>query len=384
VLNRVIVDPEHGTIDSPLHPSQVEIISGAPEALAALTGAGYGLVIISNQPALAKGKTTRKNLEQTHERVLELVQSRGGRILSSHICWHRAEDNCGCRKPKTGLIEEAFQQHGGYSLEGSWMVGDGVTDVQAGFAYGLRTAFLGSRKSDAVDIFEKNGALPTLWAQDLLDFAARILRKDHGEEVQEVMADSFSKQFLDESIDVIRKLDADSIERVAVGLAGVRSNGRLFILGVGGSAGHASHAVNDFRKICGFEAYAPTDNVSELTARINDDGWDTCFAEWLRGSRLGKNDAVLVFSVGGGSREKNISVNLVRALEAAKQSGAKIFGVVGKEGGFTRQVADACIVIPVVSPERITAHTEGLCSVVWHLLVSHPALKMAPTKWESV
>jgi D-sedoheptulose 7-phosphate isomerase len=196
---------------------------------------------------------------------------------------------------------------------------------------------------------------------------------------------TFSEEFLKESLLVIQKLDQASIEATAQGLGRVRDQGgRLFILGVGGSAGHAGHAVNDFRKLCGFEAYAPTDNVSELTARINDEGWETCFSEWLKGSHLSARDAVLVFSVGGGNREKNVSINLVRALETAKSVSAHIFGIVGKDGGYTKQVAEACIVIPVVSPERITPHTEGFCAVVWHLLVSHPKLKMTATKWESI
>ena len=194
----------------------------------------------------------------------------------------------------------------------------------------------------------------------------------------------FTTQYLDESVDLIRKLDVADIEKLAIGLAQVRAEGgRLFILGVGGSAGHASHAVNDFRKICGFEAYCPTDNVSELTARVNDEGWDSSFAEWLKVSRLGPKDGVLVFSVGGGNREKKVSVNLVLALELAQRVGARIFGIVGKDGGYTKQSADACVVIPVVSPDRITPHTEGFCAVVWHLLVSHPELKRAATKWES-
>jgi len=195
---------------------------------------------------------------------------------------------------------------------------------------------------------------------------------------------TFTKTFLDESISIIQKLDADSIEKLAEGLGAERdAGGRLFILGVGGSAGHAGHAVNDFRKICGFEAYAPTDNVSELTARVNDEGWDTCFSEWLKGSRLKKGDAVLVFSVGGGNREKNVSVNLVKSLELAKDVGAKIFGIVGRDGGFTKQTADACVIIPTVHADRVTPHTEGFCAVVWHLLVSHPALAKSKTKWES-
>ena len=195
----------------------------------------------------------------------------------------------------------------------------------------------------------------------------------------------FTRTFLDESINLLQKLDVTAIENVASGLAEVRARGgRLFVLGVGGSAGHASHAVNDFRKICGFEAYTPTDNVSELTARVNDEGWDTCFSEWLKVSRLRQGDGLLIFSVGGGNRDKNVSVNLVRSLELAKQVGASIFGIVGRDGGYTKQVADACVVIPVVSPDRITPHTEGFCAVIWHLLVSHPKLAANPTKWESV
>jgi D-sedoheptulose 7-phosphate isomerase len=197
--------------------------------------------------------------------------------------------------------------------------------------------------------------------------------------------ESFTKKYLDESLEIVRKLDASAIEAVAEGLASVRDGGgRLFILGVGGSAGHAGHAVNDFRKLCAFEAYAPTDNVSELTARVNDDGWDTCFVEWLRGSRLRAGDGVLVFSVGGGNREKNVSVNLVRSLELAREVGAKIFGIVGRDGGFTKQTSTACVLIPTVAAERTTPHTEGFAAVVWHLLVSHPKLQRAPTKWESV
>jgi D-sedoheptulose 7-phosphate isomerase len=195
----------------------------------------------------------------------------------------------------------------------------------------------------------------------------------------------FVRLYLEESVRVLQSLDAAELEALALGLGRVRdAGGRLFILGVGGSAGHASHAVNDFRKICGFEAYAPTDNVSELTARINDEGWDTSFSEWLKVSRLGANDALLIFSVGGGNREKNVSPNLVRALELAESVGANVFGVVGKDGGATKRAAQACVVIPPLYADRITPHTEGLAAVVWHLLVSHPALKRRATRWESV
>ena len=196
---------------------------------------------------------------------------------------------------------------------------------------------------------------------------------------------SFTARYLSESAEILARLDPKAIDAVAAGLARIRAGGgRLFVLGVGGSAGHAGHAVNDFRKLCGFEAYAPTDNVSELTARINDEGWDSCFVEWLRGSRLRQGDGVLVFSVGGGSRERNVSVNLVRALEHAREVGAHVFGIVGRDGGTTATLADACVVIPTVAAERVTPHTEGMCAIVWHLLVSHPELQRSPTKWESV
>lgn len=196
---------------------------------------------------------------------------------------------------------------------------------------------------------------------------------------------SFTQIFFEETVKILQEINHQTVEDLATGLAAVRERGgRLFVLGVGGSAGHAGHAVNDFRKIAGIESYAPTDNVSELTARTNDEGWDTTFAAWLEGSRLNAKDAILVFSVGGGNQEKNVSVNLVRALELAKARGASIYGIVGKDGGFTNKVANACVVIPPLAPERITPHTEGLCAVVWHLLVSHPALKIQQTKWEGL
>jgi D-sedoheptulose 7-phosphate isomerase len=195
---------------------------------------------------------------------------------------------------------------------------------------------------------------------------------------------SYSEQHLRETAAVVAKLDPNLCEKAVTLLADVRGRGgRLFVLGVGGSAANASHAVNDFRKIVGMECYAPTDNVSELTARTNDDGWTTVFAEWLKGSRLNAKDAVLVFSVGGGNAEKNVSANLVTALQLAKERGATVLGVVGRDGGYTAQVADVCLVIPTVNAKNTTPHTEAFQSVIWHLLVSHPALKTAETKWES-
>lgn len=195
---------------------------------------------------------------------------------------------------------------------------------------------------------------------------------------------SFVKQYLEETQKVTAQLDAAGIERMVDELARVRERGgRLFILGVGGSAANASHAVNDFRKICGFECYAPTDNVSELTARTNDEGWATVLSEWLKGSRLNGKDAVLIFSVGGGNVEKNVSPNLVSAIQLAKQVGALVLGIVGRDGGYTAKEATACVIIPTVNPEHVTPHSEAFQAVVWHLFVSHPKLKMNRTKWES-
>ena len=195
---------------------------------------------------------------------------------------------------------------------------------------------------------------------------------------------SYPRQYLDEVGRIIAQLDVAAIERMVSLLADLRARGgRLFFLGVGGSAANCSHAVNDFRKIAGIEAYAPTDNVSELTARTNDEGWASVFVSWLKISRLQAKDMLFVFSVGGGSLEKNISPNLVRGLQYAGEVGAQVIGVVGRDGGYTAQIADACVIVPTVNPETVTPHTEAFQAVIWHLLVSHPTLKSAPTKWES-
>lgn len=195
---------------------------------------------------------------------------------------------------------------------------------------------------------------------------------------------NFTKIFIDESIKVLNNLDENTIEKVVEILSDIRSNGgRVFFIGSGGGAGHASHAVCDFRKLCNIEAYAPYDNVSELTARVNDEGWDVTIINWLQVSRFNSKDCVFVFSVGGGSEEKNISMNLINVVRHAKAIGAKVVGVVGKDGGYTKKSGDAVVIVPTISNERITPHTEGFQAVIWHLLVSHPKLQLNPTKWES-
>lgn len=196
---------------------------------------------------------------------------------------------------------------------------------------------------------------------------------------------TFTQEFLAEAVQVIERLDVNAIEQVVTILADTKARGgRLFILGVGGSAANASHAVNDFRKIVGIEAYAPTDNVAELTARTNDEGWASVFDSWLKVSRLKPEDTLLIFSVGGGNLEKNVSPNLVQALKYAKEIGSRVVGIVGRDGGYTAQVADACVIIPTVNSDNITPHSEAFQGVVWHLMVSHPKLKAVQTKWESV
>jgi D-sedoheptulose 7-phosphate isomerase len=195
---------------------------------------------------------------------------------------------------------------------------------------------------------------------------------------------TFTQDFLKEVQEVTKRLDAAAIDAVVDQLLAIRERGgRLFVLGVGGSAGNASHAVNDFRKICGLECYAPTDNVSELTARTNDEGWATIFSEWLRGSHLSKNDGLLVLSVGGGNLDRNVSPNLVSAIHLAKEVGATVTGIVGRDGGYTAKMADAVVIVPIVNPDHVTPHSEAFQAVVWHLLVSHPRLKMNQTKWET-
>ena len=196
---------------------------------------------------------------------------------------------------------------------------------------------------------------------------------------------NFINKYISNSKLILDELDLNQISTMISILKETReNNGRLFILGVGGGAGHASHAVNDFRKICGIEAYSPSDNVSELTARVNDDGWETSYVNWLMGSRLKKNDSLLVFSVGGGNLEKDVSVNIVKSLQYAREVGSKVCGIVGRDGGYTAEISDACVIIPPIDPDNITPHTEGFQALVWHLLVSHPDLQMFEMKWESV
>ena len=362
VLNEVVV---HNGV--PLSPRRVEdfrVVPGSLEALQRLRERGLPLFVASNQPDVARGHLAPEELARmtaTLQRTLPLDE-----VV---ICPHDDADGCTCRKPQPGLLLTVAERWG-VDLSRSYVVGDSWKDVEAGRRAGCHTILLrrdynASAQADTV-------------VSTLAEAVQLILQR--GEEHL-----SFSEQFCRRAAEIATLLPPDRIEALVDGLAAVRARGgRLFFLGVGGGAGHASHAVNDFRKLAGFECYAPTDNVSELTARINDDGWETSFAEWLKGSRLRAADAVFVFSVGGGNAERGVSLNIVRALELAKSVGASVFGVVGRDGGLTARVADACVLVPTLDPELVTPFTEAFQAVIWHLLVAHPKLLVAPMKWESL
>jgi D-sedoheptulose 7-phosphate isomerase len=402
VINPYVYDPEFGTVDSPSNPESFSLFPGVAEAVAKLNKAGFLAIVISNQPGVAKGHFTPALLDATTQKMKALVAERGGNLDAVYYCQHHPQawiemyrKNCNCRKPGIGLFEQAAREWD-IDLCTSYTIGDGVVDVLAGRAAGTKTIFVSARKCYVCSELADRNAWSD-WTASNLTEAVEVIEKveansksetprsqGSGPCAWEAEASNYSAAYLQEVLEIVKRIDASSIERIVVLLAELRDRGgRLFILGVGGGAGHASHAVCDFRKIGQFEAYTPSDNVSELTARVNDDGWETTYSNWLRGSRLGRNDAVFVFSVGGGDLERNISANLVRALQHAKEVGAKICGVVGRDGGFTAKVADACVVVPVVNSATVTAHTEAFQALVWHLLVSHPRLKAAEMKWES-
>jgi len=410
VINRYAYNPELGTVDSPARPEEFSLLGGAGEAIAALNRMDLPVIVVSNQPGISKGKFTPALLDAINDEMRAQLARHGARLDAIYYCRHHPEAvvaeyraDCDCRKPKPGLLRRAAAERN-IDLASSFFIGDGVIDVLAGRAAGVATLLLAPSRCTVCDEFASRGAVPDFLVRDLPRavevIRARIASGLNGRSQAEfrnaavapasescVLASresTYSSRYLAEAAEIIARIDPLQIERVAHLLRDLRDRGgRLFLLGVGGGAGHASHAACDFRKIAAIESYCVSDNVSELTARVNDEGWDTSYREWLRASRLGPADLLFVFSVGGGSVEKNISANLVRALEFARERGAKIAGVVGRDGGATARLADACVLVPVVNSETITPHTESFQALVWHLLVSHPALKAAQTKWES-
>jgi D-sedoheptulose 7-phosphate isomerase len=369
VLNRAPV--EHGRPYSPATVAEFEILPGVEEAVSRLRAAGFHLVVVTNQPEVARGRQPRQAVEDMHE----VLRDRLG-LTDIRVCYHDDNDECACRKPRPGMLLDAAREHQ-IDLAASVMVGDRWRDVGAGTNAGCRTVFI-DRHYD-----ERRPDRPDAVVSSLAEAAAWILAQAASDEP--MTQGSFTRTYLADAARVAAALDVEAIEHMVAALVRVREGGgRLFFLGVGGSAANCSHAVNDFRKLAGFEAYTPADNVAELTARTNDEGWETVFESWLQVSRLGPADAVMVFSVGGGSVEKNVSPNLVKALTYAQTVGAAILGIVGRDGGFTRRVADVCILIPTVNVEVVTPHAEAFQAVVWHLLVSHPSIKQRGAKWESM
>ncbi len=403
VINAYVCHPEFGTVDSPVHANEFQLLLGVAESIAELNALGLPVIVVSNQPGIAKRKLTRALLDSITQKMHAALAAGGARLDGVYYCLHHPDATlpeyravCECRKPKPGMLVGAARERN-LDLSRSYLVGDGVTDVLAGMAAGARTLFLSSRKCYVCDELARHSARPDFIVGSLAE-AVEVVRKLERNETHCLLPSgsgvncglnesetTYISQYIGEAVEILKRLDQQHIDRVVNLLVQLRQRGgRLLVIGVGGGAGHASHAVCDFRKIAQIEAYCPSDNTSELTAWVNDEGWDTSYANWLRGSRLNSNDMVFVFSVGGGDLERNVSANLVQALRYAQEVGATICGVVGRNGGYTAQVADACVLIPVVNPSTVTPHTESFQALAWHLLVSHPKLKAAEMKWESV
>jgi D-sedoheptulose 7-phosphate isomerase len=369
VINRVVM--RNGRPASPRTIEEFEFESGIKNAVSMLKEGGLPVIVVTNQPDIARGMMARSTLEDMTERIYTSLG-----IDAIRICPHDDADRCNCRKPKPGMLLEAAAICN-VDCSRSFMIGDGWKDMEAGRAAGCVNILLDRPYNRKAACDHRVHGI-----EEAVQLIFDIYRGFHPGEDKEM---SYVESYLKEVHQVVDGVDPSEIDRMIRLLIDLRlNNGRLFFLGVGGGAGNASHAVNDFRKICAIESYTPSDNVSEMSARVNDEGWETVFVNWLKGSKLRESDGLFVFSVGGGDAEKNISANLVHALAYAKQVGAKVFGVVGRNGGYTAKVSDACVVVPTVNPETVTPHTESFQAVIWHLIVSHPEMKMAEMKWESV
>jgi D-sedoheptulose 7-phosphate isomerase len=365
VLNELLV--RDGRPVSPRSPAELRIEADAPAAAARLRGAGLLLFAVTNQPDVARGQLDPADLDEMMSSIARAV-----RLDDYRVCPHDDADDCACRKPRAGMLT-ALAERWDVDLARSFLVGDTVRDVYAGRTAGCTTILV--RRPYNAD------TSADFVVASLAEAADTIIERITGG----AAVTTHARRYLEEAAETLRGLDEDALESMAEALAGLReAGGRIFFLGVGGSACNASHATNDFRKIAGFEAYAATDNVAELTARTNDDGWASTFREYLRGSRLSPRDAIFVLSVGGGDAARNVSPNLVAAIGHAKQVGAHVFGVVGRDGGYTARQADHCIVVPMVNAASVTPHTESFQAVVLHLLVSHPLLQRSVMKWESL
>jgi D-sedoheptulose 7-phosphate isomerase len=364
VINNATI--KEGKPFSPRKFEDFELCEGTKEILEAFQKKGFINIIVTNQPDISRGLMKWKDLEKIHNFIRGKLS-----VDDILVCPHDDKDNCDCRKPKSGLLLKAAEERN-ISLKNSFVIGDRWKDIEAGRNAGCTTIL--------IDYPYNRDVNADFRVKDLASAGEIILKSG-----KNVIMDEFVNRYLKEIEYIVKKIDASKIEQMITLLVELRrKNGRLFFLGVGGGAANASHAVNDFRKIAGVESYAPTDNVAELTARVNDDGWETSFVNWLVGCNLKKDDAIFVFSVGGGNEEKNISVNIINALKYAHEKGSKILGIVGRDGGYTAKIADACIIIPVTTSDTITPHTESFQAVLWHLIMSHPKMKVSEMKWESI
>jgi D-sedoheptulose 7-phosphate isomerase len=364
VVNQVI--HRDGKPFSPRTMVELVFTDGIENFLAESRKAGFLNIIFTNQPDIARGLMDSETVGKMHDLIMRRLP-----VDDVFVCPHDDKDNCRCRKPKSGMLIDAAQKWN-IDLASSFVIGDQWKDVQSGKNAGCVSILLDCPYNKNVECDHR---IPDLHSAFSIIKCSKM----------GVAMDDYIARFLAEVSQVAQSIDDSAVEQLLEHLVSVRErSGRLFFLGIGGGAGNAAHAVNDFRKIAAIEAYAPTDNVSELTARANDHGWNSIFADWLRTSRLNEKDAVFVFSVGGGSKEKNISANIVEALDYAVSVGATILGIVGRDGGYTAKVADACVIVPTVSSDTVTPHTEAFQAVIWHLLVSHPRVKVAEMKWESV
>lgn len=359
VINRLVV--RDGELSSPREFVDFDMIVGVERILDEFTMSGMLNIIITNQPDVSRNLMKPEELTKMHDLVYQKTT-----VEDIFVCTHDDIDNCDCRKPKSGMLIRAAEKWN-IDLSKSFVIGDSWKDMKAGKEAGCTTILIDH----------------TCCNKYPADF--RVNSLSDAKDI--IITDSYTERYLEETGCVAEKLYGSKIEinRMIELLVRLREDkGRLFFLGVGGGAGNAGHAVNDFRKLTNIESYTPTDNVSELTARINDDGWETSFTNWLKGSGFRDKDGVFVFSVGGGNVEKNVSTNIVFALKYAKQIGARIFGIVGRDGGYVKKVADVCVIVPTISADTVTAHTESFQSVLWHLIVSHPKIKVSEMKWESI
>lgn len=368
VINPLVFNPITREYESPKKLEDFHIFPGTADALQSLRREGYLIFLVSNQPDAAKGKARIEDLLQIEQSFSDFCLENGGLIDEFYYCHHHPEGivpkytkKCKCRKPQTGFLELARDRYN-ISLSDSYFIGDRGTDILCGARAGCRTVRITHPQMQADQDVQQ---IPDWTCSNLLEAAKWIAKNGRSEK----MTQDYVANYLKETKQIAEIVNQEEIVKVVELLQKVKSNGgRLFILGVGGSAANASHAVNDFRKISGIEAYAPTDNVSELTARTNDEGWETTFTAWLKVSKLSARDALLILSVGGGS--EHTSMNIKTAIDLAKKCNAKIIGIVSRDGGYTKQYADACILIPVVNENRITPHAEGWQGIVWHLIVN--------------